>query len=129
MTTINGQLAAINVKKPARSANVHVKTPRSANVHAKEVVRSSEEERNPTPNPTPNPTMMKRCTICREMKPLSAFNLDSHRPDGHMLACRRCQQLRRRKASPLSKQLARFTTDDLEQEILRRRSLPEDEVV
>ena len=113
MTTINGQLAAINVKKPARSANVH----------AKEVVRSSEEER----NPTPNPTMMKRCTICREMKPLSAFNLDSHRPDGHMFACRRCQQLRRRKASPLSKQLARFTTDDLEQEILRRRSLPEDE--
>ena len=119
MTTINGQLAAINVKKPARSANVHVKTPRSANVHAKEVGRSSEEER--------NPTLMKRCTICREMKPLSAFNLDSHRPDGHMFACRRCQQLRRRKASPLSKQLARFTTDDLEQEILRRRSLPEDE--
>ena len=105
-------LVAINVKRTARSANTHVNAPRSAN-----------EERN---HPS-NPTMMKRCTICREMKPLSAFNLDSHRPDGHMLVCRRCQQLRRRKASPLSKQLARFTTDDLEQEILRRRFLPEDD--
>ena len=72
-------LAAINVKRTARSANTHVNAPRSAN-----------EERN---HPS-SPTMMKRCTICREMKPLSAFNLDSHRPDGHMFVCRRCQQLR-----------------------------------
>lgn len=107
---------------------INVKNPRGAPMSTKEAVgRSSEEEHNLTPNPTPNPTMMKRCTICREMKPLSAFNLDAHRPDGHMLVCRRCQQLRRRKASPLSKQLARFTTDDLEQEILRRRFQPEEE--
>ena len=65
----------------------------------------------------------KRCPRCGRTLPASAFAADRTQRDCLDPECKRCRQLRRREKSPLSKQLARFTDDDLQSELDRRAQL------
>lgn len=58
----------------------------------------------------------KRCRVCGAVKPLDDFHLNRLKDDGHCDDCRRCRQLRYRLThSPLSRQLGRFTAEDLQE--------------
>ena len=65
---------------------------------------------------------MKTCTKCGRMLPLDCFHRDSMFPDGRRNVCKDCRRSEYfAQHGGIARMLRSFTTEELEQELARRR--------
>lgn len=57
----------------------------------------SDEERNEKPWPPDEHKMKKKCTLCKQEKPIDQFNRDKERKDGYRSYCNSCRKPIRKK--------------------------------